>query len=57
MRVRASPTISFRAVRVHSEQSISPVIYFERRRVRAVFGAFAAFALVVVAFAFVAVAM
>src|ERR1051325_2381474 len=35
MRVFASPTISLRAVRVHSEQSKSPVMYFERRRVRA----------------------
>src|ERR1043165_8845007 len=35
MRVFASPTISLRAVRVHSEQRRSPVIYLERLRVRA----------------------
>jgi hypothetical protein len=41
----ASPTISLRAVRVHSEQSNRPVIYLERRRVRAR-GVLVAFALV-----------
>jgi hypothetical protein len=40
--VLASPTISFLAVLVQSEQRMSPVIYFDRRLVRVFVAGFAA---------------